>query len=389
MTAIIRRRGKDTSPQVTVHTSVVMIPCNQIAIPPLDREIRSRSAKGCQSLAESIKQNGLLQPIGVKENPEGSAKLYTLVFGRHRLHAFHKILGKKEIPAVVIASNQSETEYEMTGIAENIFRTPPNRAQLLVARQRWFNDFMSHHPEYAKSPDEEESPKSPNESNAAEFARQLAEATGRTARQARREVRIYKGLKEKEIQDLTQAGVTQSDLEAVASVEEEPAKEKVIDAILTKGVDPADAVDQFAPPKSKARGAIRLASKVRAAGKREESAETSSDEQWFQTTCSEKAKLFANPARYKSDAILFHRIMEHRAAFRAKIHKSMSEPRSTGVKGPLFYAINRALSIMPPTEWKICSSCGGKGVLTDAQGEKRDCLKCRGACYELTTENML
>lgn len=57
---------------------------------------RNRKDKGdLQGLADSIKEVGLLQPIGVTRDKQ-------LVFGERRLLAMRDILGRKEIPAVIV-----------------------------------------------------------------------------------------------------------------------------------------------------------------------------------------------------------------------------------------------------------------------------------------------
>lgn len=48
-----------------------------------------------QALADSIKEVGLLQPIGVTSDKR-------LVFGERRLRAYRDILGRKEVPAVIV-----------------------------------------------------------------------------------------------------------------------------------------------------------------------------------------------------------------------------------------------------------------------------------------------
>lgn len=382
--------SQDISEQILVDSTIELIPCNEIDIPPADKSVRSLSKSSCYSLAESIKEHGLLQPIGVSENPEGSSKKYTLVFGKHRLYAISKILHKDTIPAVKVLD--PEMGIDLTSIAENIFRHSPTKSQLLTARKRWFDAYINRHPEQGR-PTEEDKSQIGHKGNftVAGFTNQLAEITNRTPRQARREARIYKNLNEQQISDLSSSDVTQSDIEAIAAVEEPVTTQKIVDAIIKDKIDAVDAIEMIAPPDSPARKTIRVASRQRAANKREDepSKQESTDEEWYNATCKGLADLLSNPTQFHSDSILFHRIMEHRASFRSKISKAMSGPRSTGVRGPLFSLLNKALSVTPPSEWKICSSCAGRGVLQELDGEMHTCLKCRGACYELSIENTL
>lgn len=66
-------------------------------------------------LANSIKNNGLLQPIVVKKSING----YYIVSGERRYRAF-QILEKKEIPAIV--KDMTDTDMMIFGILENLQR---------------------------------------------------------------------------------------------------------------------------------------------------------------------------------------------------------------------------------------------------------------------------
>lgn len=68
-------------------------------------------------IANSVTQQGLLQPIGVKETDDG----YHLIFGAHRLAAFSR-LGKKEIPASVFPVSMSDDDCLLAEIQENLAR---------------------------------------------------------------------------------------------------------------------------------------------------------------------------------------------------------------------------------------------------------------------------
>ena len=67
-------------------------------------------------LAESLKNEGMLQPIVVRPN---GAKGYQLISGERRLRAF-KLLGRSEIPAIIKA--MSDQESAVSALQENIKR---------------------------------------------------------------------------------------------------------------------------------------------------------------------------------------------------------------------------------------------------------------------------
>jgi ParB family transcriptional regulator, chromosome partitioning protein len=78
------------------------------------------------SLVTSIRDGGLLQPIGLTPD-------FELVYGRHRLEAC-KSLGYEKIPAVIL-SYKDQRQYELAEIDENLQRhalTPLEESQALA-----------------------------------------------------------------------------------------------------------------------------------------------------------------------------------------------------------------------------------------------------------------
>ncbi|MCR5067923.1 MAG: ParB/RepB/Spo0J family partition protein [Erysipelotrichaceae bacterium] len=75
--------------------------------------------KGIRELAESIRENGLLQPISVRETYFG----YDLIAGERRLKAC-QLLGMQEIPAIVI--DAGEVQSAQLALIENIQREDLN-----------------------------------------------------------------------------------------------------------------------------------------------------------------------------------------------------------------------------------------------------------------------
>ena len=75
--------------------------------------------KGIRELAESIRENGLLQPVSVRETYFG----YDLIAGERRLKAC-QLLGMQEIPAIVI--DAGEVQSAQLALIENIQREDLN-----------------------------------------------------------------------------------------------------------------------------------------------------------------------------------------------------------------------------------------------------------------------
>jgi ParB family transcriptional regulator, chromosome partitioning protein len=75
-----------------------------------------------KNLMQTIKDNGLLQPIGVKEEKEG----YTILWGNRRLNACKK-LGWKTISAVILSKKDdvmTEEQFIVLNLTENIQNKP-------------------------------------------------------------------------------------------------------------------------------------------------------------------------------------------------------------------------------------------------------------------------
>ncbi len=68
------------------------------------------------SLSESIKQNGILQPLSVKKN----GAVYTLIAGERRLRAA-KMAGIKKVPCIIFSCNDSAVDF--FSIIENLQRS--------------------------------------------------------------------------------------------------------------------------------------------------------------------------------------------------------------------------------------------------------------------------
>jgi ParB family chromosome partitioning protein len=95
--------------------------------------------RALSALADSISQNGLLQPIIVRRLsvPRGTLQ-YELIAGERRLRAFEK-LGKKSIPAIV--RQVGDTESGVLALVENVQREDLNPIERATALKRLQADF--------------------------------------------------------------------------------------------------------------------------------------------------------------------------------------------------------------------------------------------------------
>lgn len=110
------------------------------------------SEAGLTSLAESIRQYGVLQPLVVSrtdvEKPDGGLEsVYELIAGERRLRA-SKLAGLKQIPVVIRHGESNLTKLELA-IIENLQREDLNAIDRAKALQKLIDEFGISHAETA------------------------------------------------------------------------------------------------------------------------------------------------------------------------------------------------------------------------------------------------
>lgn len=106
-----------------------------------------------KSLAESIRQYGILQPLTVTrkevEKPDGGIQsTYELIAGERRLRA-SKLIGLREVPVVIRAGEQSDKMKLELAIIENLQREDLNAIDRAVALKQLAETFNLSHVEIA------------------------------------------------------------------------------------------------------------------------------------------------------------------------------------------------------------------------------------------------
>ena len=224
------------------------------------------------------------------------------------------------------------------------------------------------------------------------FAQKLAAATGTSLSSAKRQQRIASRLTKSQLLCCEQLELNQNQMETLAAIESSAQRDEILELVVYETVIDFDAAcKQVVPDGKKATGQSRkqTAAAATAVG---EKAPDMTDEEWFEQTCGESAKMFSNPAKFKADAILYRHTADARAAFRASTKKLLKLAKDGGVYGGLYNLINRATSLAHPKDWLICSECKGRGEFASAdpsRPEPTKCRKCFGACYNLKTEDYL
>ncbi|PRM90536.1 chromosome partitioning protein ParB [Aliarcobacter cryaerophilus] len=97
-----------------------------------------------QELSYSIKEHGLLQPIVVVEDEDGT---YTLIAGERRLRA-HKLANIEEIKAIIV--NEDELKLRELALIENIQRDDLNIIELAFCYAQLLNEHNITHEELSK-----------------------------------------------------------------------------------------------------------------------------------------------------------------------------------------------------------------------------------------------
>lgn len=88
-----------------------------------------------ESLAQSIRQNGIIQPIAVRINSHGD---YELISGERRLRA-SRLVGVTQVPCIVMEANDEKSA--LFALLENIQRSDLNFFEEAVAIEKLIIDF--------------------------------------------------------------------------------------------------------------------------------------------------------------------------------------------------------------------------------------------------------
>lgn len=404
---------------------IKLIECKVIEFPKMTeatKGLRAFSKEFAEKLSVTIKKEGMHHAILIRPNPEKEGH-YIGVQGRHRHYAKHKVL-KEQFIECRIAEDMDDAEAEMAMITENLWRNPLTKGQQTLSIKRWFEHFQKLHPvetgsqtgaaqkaladkRAAKKADsagnqeaqadeggeaaqsqsaivaDNNDDASEGNTNEGGFTDRVAAATGKSKRTAERELRIAKAFTEEQLEVFMQMGVAATDQERIAKIKDEADRGAIVN-LIASGMDAEEAINQAMGEKAPTPVNMgKEAAEAKGAAKQEKAPEMD-DEQWFETYCGEKAKLLADPAKYKADALLYRKVVDARHAFRAKVKGAVKATKAGKIVGPFFHNLNRLISISHPKDWPLCGTCGGKGVKDD-----KKCPRCYGCCYEVKTEEYL
>ncbi|MBI4088714.1 ParB/RepB/Spo0J family partition protein [Candidatus Kaiserbacteria bacterium] len=134
----------------TKYDSVFWIDVDRIAPNP-HQPRKEFNEEGLKSLAESIRQYGVLQPLVVSrsevEKIDGLETVYGLIAGERRLRA-SKLAGLRQVPVVIRQGDSNLTKLELA-IIENLQREDLNAIDRAKALQKLIDEFGISHAECA------------------------------------------------------------------------------------------------------------------------------------------------------------------------------------------------------------------------------------------------
>ena len=133
--AVTRSTGS-ANPGNEAQTGVILIPVENLHANPLQPR-QHIGEEGLEALACSIAENGLLQPIIVREDSDQAGE-FEIVAGERRWRAT-KRAGLGQIPAIVL--NLSDAQALELGLLENVQREDLTALELAKGYQRLMSDF--------------------------------------------------------------------------------------------------------------------------------------------------------------------------------------------------------------------------------------------------------
>lgn len=135
--------GQETSPKDVAYGSIKEMPI-EFLVPGMYQPRKVFDVEALEALAESIKSQGIIQPLVVREVTKDGQKKYEILAGERRWRA-SQIAELEKVPVII----QSMTDQEALAVAliENIQREDLNPIEEAEAIARFINEFELTHQE--------------------------------------------------------------------------------------------------------------------------------------------------------------------------------------------------------------------------------------------------
>jgi len=134
---------KEIVKEIVIENTPLLVDVSMIKTNP-NQPRKIFKEKDLEELAESIKENGIIQPLIVAENEDGT---YELVAGERRLRASKKA-GLEQVPVVI--KRGTEREKMIMSIIENVQRSDLNCVEEALAYFQLMNEYKLTQEEVAK-----------------------------------------------------------------------------------------------------------------------------------------------------------------------------------------------------------------------------------------------
>lgn len=385
-----------------------IIPIAKIRRPKTARKIK---VDRVTEMADSIREFGLLQPIGVTPALDVAGE-YDIVFGVHRLAA-HVYIGEDQIAARVFDFD-AETSAIVTQV-ENAHRHELSQEDRYSAAEAFVRWYKAKHPEAIKwggdrtsakttgpvdEPGEQDppggscsetppaeatsSPTPPPQGKAATQQKPkksksvvdaFAAKTGSKRTTASRDVAIVEKLDAEQRAALIARKVNHKQIAKIAGIKEEVDRKKVVN-LIASGMPYETAIAYGTAPDN-----VSVEEVANAPAPSFIPEADMTDDEWFEHFCGESAQRLQYIAAYKVDALIYRHTRAARDVFRGSVKKPLAQAK-VGLRGPLHGMLSRIVNICHPKDWPACGTCGGTGQA----GSTGRCPKCNGNAFYVKTE---
>jgi ParB-like chromosome segregation protein Spo0J len=340
-----------------------------VSVPNMWRKPHKATVK---AIADSFEEDGQLQPIGVRPDPD-SPDEYVLVYGKRRLEAAKK-LGWGSIEAKVITCD-GDAAGAMTN-AENLFRSPLTAAEKVIALKDWNERYRAKHPELlgrgkAGGEAKRRAKQGLPPTDVKPFAVHVEEVTGLERSRVHAYLKAGKNLTDEQLGVLAEAKASRDQVRQINDLTEDRRTEAVTP--VASGLAVADAIVQATLPPN------ATVEKVGGSADDPVREDYLTDEDWLALYCDEVLARLKFKESYVRAAMLYRRTREARHAFAKEVRPPMRDGKSPKAD-PLYRMLARLVNVEHPKHWLPCGPCGGSGQVS---GDK--CSNCWGHGFALKT----
>ncbi len=392
----------------------VWIPLRKIEVLKPDPRDRSYSRPVAEALAEDFKVNGQLHPIHVRPHPDSRkarSGCYQQITGLHRLEG-QRIAGSDAVLCVI--RQVDDAEFGALRDAENGLCNRLSKDQQLraVTRLEEFYVARARHkeeeaeaarqaavkeraeaigaataeaaangqpaPAFERAPVVRAKPVDEHKQALKGFVTLVAQVLGVSPRTSSRVIRCAKMIQElspeqREIlfpSGKTMNNIRDSDLEALAGLEEEPRRKAI--ALAASGMAWPQAIKEHTPPPEPVIPPVRTEDDY-------------DNQEWLEAYCGRILPKINNRAAFEVEAIKWREFRKIRRKVR-QVKELMVQWRNRRAPGLYEKLLHQAWFVAHPNDWIPCGTCASSGVITAENAPHVRCPACEGGGFKLKIE---